>query len=296
MALPGPTGTSAVSSTSQKRRSCSPSDSGAFLPVQAAAGGAACPLPAGRERSLAAQRRQAWAGRGRRLQAACMPLRRAAGPGGFTEAAAAARLSARRAAGLLTTSTLPTVFVPFQFRDLDAAQIERIGYPTVPSFALYSWMRGTCALSFLCSVTCIVAAFGYLGLLHERSAAGYASCEVAATHDVLITMWLSHATMEAMLLLSFAFALAAVVLGVLRLLDNVTGVIVLVLVACIVALAVYLRAATLWAASGMRFRPAAAPAPAQGAAGAGAAAAKPGPGLAGAPAAGPPADAAVKMV
>jgi hypothetical protein len=157
-------------------------------------------------------------------------------------------------------------------------------------------MRGTCALSFVCSVTCIVAAFGYLGLLHERSAAGYAACEVAATHNVLITMWLSHATMEAMLLLSFAFALAAVVLGVLRLLDNVTGVIVLVLVACIVALAVYLRAATLWVASSMRFRPAAAPGPAQGAAGAEAAAAKPGPVSVGGPAAGQPADAAAKMV
>ncbi len=226
----------------------------------------------------------------------CTPRRRAAGPARSGGAAAAARLSARRAAGLLTTSTLPTVFVPFQFRDLDAAQIERIGYPTVPAFALYSWMRGTCALSFVCSVTCIVAAFGYLGLLHERSAAGYAACEVAATHDVLITMWLSHATMEAMLLLSFAFALAAVVLGVLRLLDNITGVIVLVLVACIVALAIYLRAATLWVTSGMRFRPATAPGPLQGAAGLGAAAAKPGSGLAGGPAAGPPADAATKMV
>lgn len=207
-------------------------------------------------------------------------------------------MTASCVAGLLTTSTFATVFIPFQFRDLDAAQIQRVGYPIVTSFALYSWIRGMCVLSFVASVGCIFAALGYLGLLHERSAADYARCEVVATHDVLITMWLSHVSMEVLLLASFAFALVAVVLGSLRLLDTIPAIFVFAIVACVVAFMVYLRALTLWVASTMRVETGAAPWSAEPSECAGAAAPQAAPvrSTAGGPKAEQPADAAAKVV
>ena len=81
--------------------------------------------------------------------------------------------------GLLTTSTLPTVFVPFNLADeLDRIKINDPGTPVVSSLRMYSWMRGACALSFACSLLCIVAAFAYLFLLQHKSAADYSRFEV----------------------------------------------------------------------------------------------------------------------
>ena len=82
-------------------------------------------------------------------------------------------------AGLLTTSTLPTIFVPFNLADeLDRIKIDDPGTPVVTSLKMYSWMRGACALSFACSLLCIVAAFAYIFLLQHKSADDYARFEV----------------------------------------------------------------------------------------------------------------------
>ena len=86
--------------------------------------------------------------------------------------------------GLLTTSTLPTVFVPFNLADeLDEIRIND-STPMVTSLRLYSWMRGVCTLSFACSLLCIVAAFAYLFLLQHKSAADYAKFEVRGLRSV----------------------------------------------------------------------------------------------------------------
>ena len=71
---------------------------------------------------------------------------------------------------------------------------------------------------------------------------------------MLVTLWLSHKTMEAPLTLSFAFALAAVCMAAVKILDVAAGTTILVILACIIVIMAYIWAQTFRVAERMRYK------------------------------------------
>ena len=70
----------------------------------------------------------------------------------------------------------------------------------------------------------------------------------------MVTLWLSHKTMEAALTLSFVFSLAAVCMAAVKILDVTAGSTILVILACIIIIMAYIWAQTFRVAERMRYK------------------------------------------